>query len=141
VVQSRKKLTDLRGPQRRILRMASFYFEGFLHMVTNRIMVFLSLVYGICILLYLFVAPSLGVTLKVLTAIVWVLWTPQFFEALKGLALVWSRGMAFGHMNGEFAHLYRKRYNKRPGVYRAFPFVVLAASAAGVVIMLLRWFP
>ena len=85
--------------------------------------------------------PGLGTALKVLTAAVWLLWTPQFFEALKGLALIWSRGMAFGHLNAEFAHLYRKRYAKRTGVYAAFPFVVLAAWAAGFVVMLVRWFP
>ena len=140
-MESRKKLTDMRGPQRRILRLLSFYFEAFLHMFTNRIMVFLSMVYGIVTIAYVAFLPELGVTLKILTAVVWVLWTPQFFEALKGLALVWSRGMAFGHLNEEFAHLYRKRYHKRPGVYVAFPFVVLALWAAGFVVMLMRWFP
>jgi len=140
MVQSRKKLTDLRGPQARILRLLPFSFQAFLHMFTNRIMVFLSILYGISIIAYLFL-PALGAVVKVLTALVWVLWTPQFFEALKGLALAWSRGMAFGHMNAEFAHLYRKRYRKRPGVYRAFPFVVMAAWAAGFIVMLVRWFP
>jgi hypothetical protein len=140
LMESRKRLTDLRGPQSRIGRLLSFSFEAWLHMLTNRIMVFLSLLYALCIVLYLLV-PGLGTVLKVFTAAVWLLWTPQFFEALKGLALVWSRGMAFGHLNAEFAHLYRKRYAKRTGVYAAFPFVVLAAWAAGFVVMLVRWFP
>jgi hypothetical protein len=49
--------------------------------------------------------------------------------------------MAFGHMNAEFAHLYRKRYAKRTGVYAVYPFVVLAAWAAGFIVMLVRWSP
>ncbi len=139
-MESRKRLTDLRGPQSRIGRLLSFSFEAWLHMLTNRIMVFLSLLYAVFIALHLLV-PGLGTALKILTAAVWLLWTPQFFEALKGLALVWSRGMAFGHLNEEFAHLYRKRYAKRTGVYAVFPFVVLAAWAVGFLVMLVRWFP
>jgi hypothetical protein len=135
-----KMLTDLRGPQRRIARLLSFSFEAFLHMLTNRIMVFLSLLYAVAIFASFFVA-GLGGALKWLTAVIWILWTPQLFEAVKGLALVWSRGMAFGHLNREFAHLYRKRYAKRSGVYRALPFVTLALWAAGFVVMLARWFP
>ena len=139
-MESTKRLTDLRGPQSRIGRLLSFSFEAWLHMLTNRIMVFLSLVYSVLIFLSLLV-PGLGTVLKIVTGAVWLLWTPQFFEALKGLALVWSRGMAFGRMNAEFAHLYRKRYAKRTGGYVAFPYVVLAAWAAGCVVMLVRWFP
>jgi len=139
-MESRKKLTDLRGPQARIGRLITFSFEAWLHMVSNRILVFLSMLYAAFIVVYLLV-PGLGVALKVATAAVWVVWTPQFFEALKALVLVQSRGLAFGHLNGEFAYLYRTRYHKHPGPYRAFPYVVLALWAAGFVVMLLRWFP
>jgi hypothetical protein len=140
LMESRKRLTDLRGPQSRIGRLLTFYFEAWLHMVTNRIMVFLSLLEAALIVVYLLV-PGLGTLLKVVTLAVWVLWTPQFFEALKAFVLVRSRGMAFGRMNGEFAHLYRTRYHKHPGPYTAFPFVVLAGWVAAFVVVLLRWFP
>jgi hypothetical protein len=139
-MESRKRTTDLRGPQSRIGRLLAFSFEAYLHMITNRIMAFLSIVYAACIAAYLLV-PGLGTLLKILTAAVWILWTPQFFEALKGLALVRSRGLAFGHLNAEFAHLYRRRYGTRAGAYAAFPFVVLALWTAGFVVMLARWFP
>ena len=139
-MESRKRLTDLRGAQSRIGRLLSFSLEAYLHMFTNRVMVFLSLVYAAGIAAY-FLVPGLGTLVKVLTAAVWLLWTPQFFEAVKGLALVWSRGLAFGHLNGEFAALYRKRYGRRSGFYTALPFAVLAAWAAGFVVMLARWFP
>ena len=139
-MESRKRLTDLRGPQSRVGRLLSFSFEAWLHMVTNRVMVFLSMLYAVLVVVYLLV-PGLGAALKWATAALWVLWTPQFFEALKALALVRTRGLAFGHLNGEFAHLYRTRYRKHSGPYRVFPFVVLVAWAVGFVLMLLRWFP
>jgi len=55
--------------------------------------------------------------------------------------LVRTRGLAFGHLNGEFAHLYRKRYGKHPGPWRAVPFIGLAVWVAAFVIMLARWTP
>ncbi len=149
-----KKLMDLRGPQRRIGRLVPFLFEGWLHMLFYRIMVPLAIVYGLAIIAYLELTEAegleageaavpgpWGVALKVLTIIVWVLWTPQLFEVAKGLSLAWSRGMAFGHLNKEFAALYRKRYKKHSGAYTAFPYVVLALWIAGFVILLVRWFP
>jgi len=139
-MESRKRLTDLRGPQSRIGRLLSFSFEAWLHMVTNRVMVFLSMLYAVLLVVYL-LAPGLGTALKVATAVVWVLWTPQFYEALKALVLVRTRGLAFGHLNGEFAHLYRTRYRKHPGLFLVLPLVAMALWAAGFVLMLLRWFP
>jgi hypothetical protein len=135
-----KRLKDLRGPQRRIGRLASFTMEGYVHVLVYRIMVPLTLLYAALIIVYL-AAGVPGAVLKVITAVVWVLWTPQLFEVAKGLSLAWSRGMAFGRMNPEFAALYRKRYAKRSIGYQAFPFVVLALWTAGFIIMLLRWVP
>ncbi len=139
-MEPRKQTTDLRGGQARIGRLLSFYFEAYLHMLANRIMVFLSLAYAALIAVYLLV-PGVGTVLKVGTAVVWVLWSPQLFEGLKAFALAGSRGMAFGRLNGEFAHLYRKRYGAASPLYRVFPFAGLAAWAAGFVVMLVWWFP
>ena len=137
---NRKALRDLRGPQRRIGRLARFSFEGYLHVLVYRFQVPLTILYALLIVAYL-VAGGLGPALKVATAVVWVLWTPQLFEVAKGLSLAFSRGMAFGHLNPEFAELYRKRYSKRSGIYVAFPFVVLALWAAGFIVMLVGWHP
>ncbi len=139
-MEPRKTLTDLRGPQSRIGRLLPFYFEAYLHMLLYRFMIPLAVLYGLFILAW-FLVPGLGAGLKIFTAVVWVLWTPQFFEVAKGLSLAASRGMAFGQLNPEFAHLYRKRYRKRPGAYIAFPYVVLALWAAGFVVLMARWFP
>ena len=131
---------DLRGPIWRIGRLLRFYREAFLHVLAYRIMVPLTIIFGVIMLLSLFV-PGLGPLLKVVTAVVWVLWTPQIYEVAKGLSLAWTRGMAFGRLNEEFAHLYRKRYGKNTGAFVALPFVVLALWAAGFVLMIARWQP
>jgi hypothetical protein len=131
---------DLRGPQRRIGRLLRFSGEAFLHVLVYRIMVPLTILFGALIFTYLFV-PGLGAALKVSTAVIWVLWTPQLFEVAKGLALAWTRGMAYGRLNEEFAHLYRKRYGKKTGIFVAFPFIVLALWTAGFVVMLVWWQP
>jgi hypothetical protein len=135
-----KKLKDLRGPQRRISRLLRFYPEAYLHMLFYRIAVPLALLYALIILLY-FLLPGLGLTLKVFTAVLWALWTPQLFAVAKGLSLAWSRGMAFGQLNPEFAALYRKRYSRRSGLYTALPYAVLVLWILGFAVLLLRWHP
>lgn len=132
-------MKDLRGPQARIGRLARFHMEGFIHIVAYRTMVPLTILWGLLIIAYL-LAPGLGTALKVVTAVVWVLWTPQLFEVARGLALAWSRGMAFGKLNAEFAHLYRKRYGAKNGL-KALPFVFLAIWLAGFIVMIVGWQP
>jgi len=135
-----KKTKDLRGPQTRIGRLTRFYLEAYIHVLTYRIMVPLVVLYGLAVFAYL-LFPGLGLLLKLFTLVMWVLWTPQFFEIAKGLSLAGSRGIAFGHLNEEFAHLYRKRYPHAMGGYLAFPYVVLALWAAGFIVVLVRWSP
>jgi hypothetical protein len=139
LMSPRKKVKDLRGPQTRIGRLARFHFEGYIHVFAYRILVPLMILWGLLIIAYL-LAPGLGVALKVVTAIVWVLWTAQLFEVAKGLSLAWSRGMVFGKLNEEFAHLYRKRYRAKDGL-KALPYVLLVVWAAGFVIMIAGWQP
>ena len=139
-MSSLKSPRDLRGPQWRIGRLLRFYREAFIHVLAYRIMVLLTIIFGAVMLLSLFV-QGLGPLLKVVTAVVWVLWTPQLFEVAKGLSLAWTRGMAFGRLNEEFAHLYRKRYGKKTGAFVALPFIVLALWAAGFVVMIVWWQP
>jgi hypothetical protein len=134
-----KQTKDLRGPQGRIGRLVPFHFEGYLHVLAYRIMVPLMIVWAILIIAYL-AAPGLGTLLKIVTAAVWVLWTPQLYEVAKGLALAWSRGMVFGKLNDEFAHLYRKRYGGKAGL-RVLPLLFLLVWAAGFVVMIAGWRP
>jgi hypothetical protein len=131
---------DLRGPLWRIGRLLRFYPEAFIHVLAYRIMVPLMILYG-AVMVASLLLPGLGVVLKASTAVIWMLWTPQLFEVAKGLSLSWTRGMAFGRLNPEFAHLYRKRYGRRSWVFVAFPFIVVALWAAGFVVMLAWWQP
>jgi hypothetical protein len=135
-----KELQDLRGPQRRISRLLRFYPEAYIHMLFYRIAIPLTILYALLIVLY-FIMPGLGLALKISTAVLWVLWTPQLFAVVKGLCLAWTRGMAFGQLNPEFAALYRKRYARRTGLYLALPYLVLAVWAVGFVVLILRWRP
>ncbi len=135
-----KRLKDLRGPQRRISRLLRFYPEAFLHMLFYRIAVPLTLLYALTILLY-FLLPGLGLVLKISTAVLWALWTPQLFAVAKGLSLAWTRGLAFGQLNPEFAALYRKRYPRITGFYRALPYAALVLWVLGFAALLLRWHP
>lgn len=135
-----KQLTDLRGPQRRIGRLLHFYFEAYLHMLSYRIIIPLVILYAPLIVIYLFV-PGVGPLLKVWTLVLWAIWAPQFAETAKGLALSWSRGMVYGHLNEEFAALYRKRYPHWTGGYRLLPFLALGLWIAGFIVLIVGWHP
>ena len=134
-----KKTKDLRGPQGRIGRLIPFHFEGYIHVLAYRIMVPLMVLWAILIIAYL-AAPGLGMLLKIVTLVVWALWTPQLYEVAKGLALAWSRGMVFGKLNEEFAHLYRKRYGKK-AVLGILPMLFLLVWTAGFIVMVVGWQP
>ena len=135
-----KELFDLRGPQRRISRLLRFYPEAYIHMLFYRIAIPLTILYAVLIVLY-YLLPGLGLALKISTAVLWALWTPQLFAVVKGLCLAWTRGLAFGQLNPEFAALYRKRYSRGAGLYAALPYVALALWVLGFVVLLLRWHP
>jgi hypothetical protein len=147
LMSPQKKTKDLRGPQRRIARLMPFHFEGYIHVLAYRILVPIMILWGLLIIVYLLATGGggqasgwLGTLLKVVTAVVWVLWTPQLFEVAKGLALAWSRGMVFGKLNEEFAHLYRKRYGAKTGL-RVLPALFLVIWLAGFVLMIVGWQP
>jgi hypothetical protein len=133
-----KVLRDLRGPQRRIGRLLGFSFEAWIHVAAYRVQIPLSVLYALLMGVSL-VVPGVDRAVEIATAVIWVLWTPQLFEVVKGLALAWSRGMAFGHMNEEFASLYRARYARHAGLLRILPFAFLVVWTAGLVVLLVRW--
>ena len=142
-----KKTNDLRGPQRRIGRLVPFHFEGYVHVLAFRILVPVMILWALLIIVYLAATAGggqasgwLGALLKVATAIVWVLWTPQLYEVARGLALAWSRGMVFGRLNEEFAHLYRKRYGAKSGL-KILPPLFLVIWIAGFVLLMVGWQP
>ncbi len=133
-----KKLYDMRGKQANIARLARFHMEGFLHMLFYRILVFLAIFYGIVVLLF-FIFPQLSFSVKALTAVVWIFFTPQVYEAAKSLAIVSTRGLAFGHLSEEYRFMMRSKYGKTGGIFNAVPYGALAVWAIGFIAMLMWW--
>ena len=133
-----KKLYDMRGRQANIARLAHFHVEGFIHMLFYRILVFLSIIYGIMLLTF-FAYPQLAFAVKVLTAIVWVFFTPQLYETAKGFTIISTKGLAFGRLSEEYRFLMKSKYGKSGGIYNAVPYATLAVWIAGFVAMLAWW--
>lgn len=137
---SEKRLKDLRGTPGRLLRVGAFDREAYVHMLSYRALIPVSILYGLVMLLWS-VAPSLAPAVKPLTVLVWLLFTPQLFETVRGLAMSWSRGLAFGRLNPEFASLYKERYSVNVAPQKAFVYGVMALWAVGFVLMLAWWSP
>ncbi|MCW6160276.1 MAG: hypothetical protein LVQ95_04285 [Candidatus Micrarchaeales archaeon] len=133
-----KKLYDMRGRQANIARLAHFHVEGFIHMLFYRILTFLAVIYGI-VLLAFFAYPQLSLTVKALTVLVWIFFTPQLYETAKGFTIISTKGLAFGHLSEEYRFLMKSKYGKSGGIYHAVPYAVLAVWAAGFVAVLLWW--
>ncbi|MDG6934063.1 MAG: hypothetical protein JRN68_05145 [Nitrososphaerota archaeon] len=132
---------DLRGSQVRIGRLRRFYLEAFVHMLFNRILAPFSVLFGVLFLAWFALFPSAVTLAKALLVILWILFTPQFLETVKGLSLASSRGIAFGHLNPEFAYLYKSRYHKGSAGYRVLLAVVAAIWLASLVILVVAWSP
>lgn len=133
-----KKTYDMRGRQANIARLRPFYNEGFIHMLFYRVLIFASVIYGVVLLLSL-AYPQLALAAKVSTAIIWILFTPQLFETLKGFSLISSRGMAFGHLSEEYTILVRKKYGRNASVYAYVPYAAMVLWAIGFIAMLVWW--
>ena len=135
-----KKLYDMRGSQANIVRLAAFDMEGFIHMLSFRILIFVSIIYGIAILLY-FVA-NLVVTasfIKLLTALVWILITPQFFETVKMGSMIGTNGLSFGRFSEEHVFLAKSKNKVDTRFFDIMPYCVMAIWIVGFVAMLIWW--
>ena len=135
---TRKKTYDMRGRETSIARLSSFYPEGFIHMLFYRILIFVSVIYGIVLLLSLSDA-QLAYAAKALTAAVWVLFTPQLYESAKGFAMIASRGLAHGHLSGEYTHMMKTKYGKSAAAFLIVPYLAMILWIAGFAAMLLWW--
>jgi len=127
---------DLRGPQVRIGRLSRFYMEGFIHMLFNRILAPYALIFGVVTLSWQLGVSSVSILMKPMILLLWVLFTPQFLETVKGLSMASSRGIAFGHLNPEFAFLYRTRYKKSGAGYKAVFSIVAALWVVSLILLL-----
>jgi hypothetical protein len=133
-----KKLYDMRGSQSNIIRLAGFDIEGFIHMLFFRILVFISMIYGIVLLLSFLISVPL-LLIKLLTALVWVLITPQLFESVKMLSMISTGGLSFGHFSQERVFLEKSKYKVRTGFFDIMPYGAMLLWLMGFFIMLVWW--
>lgn len=132
-----KKTFDVRERHGIIVRLARFDREGFVHMVSYRVMVFLAVIYGIAVFLSLLypLAPEVFV----LTVLVWIFFTPQVYETAKSFALISSRGLAFGHLSEEYKFIVKTKYKKSGSAFMLIPYLVMLVWVIGFVFLLLWW--
>lgn len=133
-----KELYDMRGSQKNLFRLLAFDKEAFIHMLFFRILIPVSIIYGIVLLIYI-ATSQLQVLVKPLTVLVWVLFTPQFFESAKTVSLINTRGLSMGHLSHEFVNLMKTKYRKNTSAYSAIPYGALALWAIAFVFMVVWW--
>ncbi len=133
-----KKTLDLRGSQARLARLLSFDRRAFTHMLFYRLLIPVSIIYGIVLLGYL-VHPALAPVVKGLTLLVWVLFFPQLYESFVAFSLIQTKGLVFSHLNEAHLALMRNRYGRRAGLYSFLPYILIVGWALGFVIALVWW--
>jgi len=133
-----KKSYDFRGRVSNLGRVWRFDKEAFFHAVFYRILILYSIVYGVVLLLGVFVR-GINPALKPLTLVEWILFTPQVYETVKAFSLIGSRGQAFGHFNESYLSLIKKKYGGKSAVYLALPYIVLALWVAGFIVAAIWW--
>ncbi|MFI5412480.1 MAG: hypothetical protein ACHQX1_01160 [Candidatus Micrarchaeales archaeon] len=132
-----KKTYDMRGKQANIHRLAKFDMEGFIHMVSYRILIFYAFIYGVVMLYSVII--QMNPYLKAFTILFWILITPQLYETVKAFALISSRGLAYGHLSKEHVYLMRSKYGKTGLAYSWIPYVAMLFWAFGLVALVLWW--
>lgn len=133
-----KKLYDMRGSQANIFRLAKFDTEGFIHMLFFRILIFVSVIYGLAIMLY-FENALPGLWVKLLTAIVWILITPQFFQTVKVISMVGSGGLSFSHFSQEYVFLAKEKRQTDTRAFDILPYALMAIWVIFFIAMLVWW--
>lgn len=133
-----KKIYDMRGSQVNILRLLYFDKEAFIHMLFYRILMFASVLFGFLLLLSL-IFNQLSSVVKLSVALVWILFTPQIFAMSKGVSMMLSNGIYFGHLSKEHIFVMKTKYKKPFPLLGIFPYLVLLAWILGFVSMLMWW--
>ena len=133
-----KKLYDMRGGQGRIHRLANFDIEGFVHMLFFRVLIFASVIYG-ALLLLSFVTFIPATLIKLFTVVVWILITPQFFESVKMISMMGTRGLSYGHFSQERIILDKAKYKVHTLPFDILPYAVMLLWVAGFAVMLVWW--
>ena len=133
-----KIVYDMRGKTTNIKRLASFDSWGFIHMVFYRIAIFVAIAYGLLVLLW-YIVPGLSVEVRIGTALMWIIFIPQFFAAREAIIMVFSKGMAYGHLNKEYKKSYKAKYHPHSGALVVGPYIATIVWIAAFFAMLIWW--
>ncbi len=135
-----KQVYELRGRQSNLSRLVHFDKEAYIHMLFYRALIILSVVAGAVFFASYFFNLSTAV-FRAFFMIIWVLFIPQVFESAKGMSVIATRGFVFGHLNKSYRSTAEKYLKPRAApLFKAFPYAVLAAWLAGLVLLVLTWF-
>lgn len=133
-----KTVHDFRGKQSNIFRLSKFEPFGLIHALFYRILLFLALIYGFLLIASLFYG-TLAPAVKYFTIAMWILITPQLFEAVKAFSLTSTHGAVFGKFSEAYSYLVAKKHKASYGIYKALPYFVIAVWAVFFVLMLVWW--
>jgi hypothetical protein len=133
-----KTTYDFRGKQSNIFRLGKFDVSGLIHTLFYRILIFVAVIYGLLLLASVFYS-GLGLLVKIVTIIVWILVTPQLFAAIKAFSLVETHGAVFGKFSNSYTNTISKNYKPEYKIYKALPYAVVAVWIVFFVVMLVWW--
>ena len=98
-----KSTYDMRGRQRNVLRLAHFDREGLAHILSYRILAFLTVITGIVVLYAIFSGSgSWMAAAKILIGIVWLLFGIELYSVYKAFGIIATKGIVFGRLNESF---------------------------------------
>ena len=126
---------DVRGKLRNLSRQIPFNKLSFVHLVFYRTLIITSII-TFALFIYGFVNSQTNIYFKTFIIIDWILLTPQFYVSIKGLAMIGSNGIAFGHLNKSF--LATRDQRKHYG-YKTAPYLILIVWLIGAAALAVRW--
>ena len=98
-----KSTYDTRGRQRNVLRLAHFDMEGLAHILSYRILAFLTVITGIVALYAILSGSGLWMAAaKILIGVVWLLFGIELYSVYKAFGIIATRGIVFGRLNESF---------------------------------------
>ncbi len=121
---------DVRGSQTNLKRQLSFNQEGFIHMVFYRGLIIVSMISFLVFLLSFWFA-WMSQAIGYLILIIWILFIPQVFSFLKGISMIGSKGLEFGHLNESYASTLKVNHNVL-FMYKLVPYITTGIFVFGL---------
>ncbi|MCE4612729.1 MAG: hypothetical protein F7C07_02710 [Desulfurococcales archaeon] len=106
--------------------------EAWIHMTFYKAAVYYSIYMALLILGHL-AGLIPWVSVKYSLAIFWALLTPSMYSVVKGMLMVYTKGVVFGHIGEGVRERLAKRYSGRVAAARIAFIAVMAAWVVGLV--------